>query len=101
MAATYTDLEDLQVAFKTHACHLHLEFSGEAYFKVMVTNRGDSPLAILRPTEDVPGAAPWPPGCPHIWRVHAPRTGVVVCEGTAAGVAQHLAGPEAGLLSQQ
>jgi hypothetical protein len=90
MAATYNDLEDLQVAFKTHACHLRLEFTGEAYINVMITNRGDSPFAILRSNES--GG---------IWRVCSPRTGEAVCEGTAAGVAQYLARPEAGLISQR
>jgi hypothetical protein len=95
----YSDLDQLKAAFAAHASHLRLAFTGEDHIDVMATNRGDSPVAILRANEAGPDDTPRPPGSPGIWRIHSPRTGVVFCEGTAEGVAQYMSRPEAGLIS--
>jgi hypothetical protein len=94
---TYSDLEQLKAAFAVHASHLRLAFTGSADIHVIPGNRPESPpLTIIRSTED-PDDTPRPPGSPACWRVHTIRTGAVFCEGTAEGVAQYLARPEAAL----
>jgi hypothetical protein len=97
---TYADLDQLKAAFAVHASHLRLAFTGEDHIDVMATNRGDGPIAILRPNE-APDDAPRPPGSPAVWRVHSARTGVSVAEGTAEGIAKWFTRPEAGLITQQ
>ena len=87
MIVTYADLDQLKASFAVHASHLRLAFTGEAHINVIATNRGESPIAILRPNEDS-----------SIWRVHSPRNDVVYCEGTAEGVAQYIA--SGGLIPQ-
>jgi hypothetical protein len=84
---TWRELDDLKKAFAVHACHLRLALTGEDYVNVIATNRGDTPIAILRPNED--GG---------IWRLHSPRNGLVYCEGTTVWVAQYIA--SGGLIPQ-
>jgi hypothetical protein len=84
---TWVELEDLKKAFAVHASHLRLAFTGEPSVNVIATNRGESPVAILRPNEDS-----------SIWKVHSPRNGSVYCEGTPVGVAQYIA--SGGLIPQ-
>jgi hypothetical protein len=94
----YRELEEIKTAFREHVPHLHLALTGAEALNVIVTTQG-AHIAVVCPHSD-----PDPhPDLPRytIWRLHALRTGTVQCEGTAAGVAQYLARPEAGLISQQ
>jgi hypothetical protein len=84
---TWRELDALKKAFAEHASHLRLALTGEDHIHVIATNRGESPIAILRPNEDS-----------SIWKVHSPRNGSVYCEGTPAGVAQYIA--SGGLIPQ-
>jgi hypothetical protein len=75
---------------------------GEPHINVLATNRGDSPIAVIRATDaNAPDEAPRPPGSPGVWRVHSARTGVSVAEGTAEGIAKWFTHPDAGLITQQ
>jgi hypothetical protein len=47
----YFDLDELKVAFAAHAAHCQLQFTGKPEINVIATNRGDRPIAILRPNE--------------------------------------------------
>jgi hypothetical protein len=87
LIVTYADLDQLKASFAAHASHLRLAFTGEDHIHVIATNRGDSPIAILRPNDDG-----------NIWRVHSPRDGLAYCEGTPVGVAQYIA--RGGLIPQ-
>ncbi|HEY2538568.1 MAG TPA: hypothetical protein VGI28_03585 [Stellaceae bacterium] len=96
---TYTDLDELKAAFAAHASHCQLVFTGTPEINVIATNRGESPIAILRPNDE--GAFsddPRIPGSPAIWRVHSPRNGLAYCEATAVEAAQYIA--SGGLLPQ-